>query len=111
MWDCAGHHITCLRFYDFAVLDEPKHDPAKWNVSQPTDDPDWLNISSAPVAWAETFLHIHYAKSLETRQPEAAQIISNVKLNTDQVSAMVYALTVEKQDPAEFGEEVGGGKC
>lgn len=97
------HHMFTL--YDLTVLDEPKHDPAKWNVTQPTDDPDWLNISSAPVAWADTYLHIHYAKSLEDRQPQAAEIISNVKLNTDQVSAMVYAITVEKQDPAEFAKK------
>ena len=94
------HHMFGL--HDLTVLKEPDHDPEKWNVIQPTDDPDWLNKASAPVAWADTFLHIHYAKDLETSQPQAAQILSNLKVDTDQVSNMVYALVVEKQDPAEF---------
>ena len=97
------HHMFTL--YDLTVLDEPKHDPAKWNVLQPTDDPDWLAKSSAPVAWADTNLHIHYATSLKERQPQAAQIINNVKLTTDQVSAMVYSIIVEKKEPEALAKE------
>jgi glycine betaine/proline transport system substrate-binding protein len=96
------HHMFGL--HDLTVLKEPAHDPEKWVVIQPTDDADWLNKSSAPVAWADTYLHIHYAKALETDQPQAAQILSNLKVDTDQVSNMVYALTVEKQDSAEFAK-------
>ena len=88
--------------HDLTVLKEPAHDPEKWVIFQPTDDADWLNTSSAPVAWADTYLHIHYAKALETSQPQAAQILSNLKVDSVQVSGMVYAITVEKQDPAEF---------
>ncbi len=94
------HHMFGL--HDLTVLKEPEHDPEKWVVIQPTDDADWLNKSSAPVAWADTYLHIHYAKSLETDQPQAAQILSNLKVNSEQVSNMVFAITVEKQDPAEL---------
>lgn len=101
---CWTPHFMFAK-YDLTVLDEPTHDPDKWVVFQPTDDPDWLSKSSAPVAWSDTLLHIHYAKSLGTRQPQAAEILSNVKLNTDQVSAMVFAITVEKQDPAEFAKK------
>ena len=61
------HHMFGL--HDLYVLKEPAHDPEKWKVVQPTDDADWLNISSAPVAWADTYLNIHYAKALETSQP------------------------------------------
>ena len=94
------HHLFSL--HDLHVLEEPDHDPEKWVVIQPTDDPDWLNNSSAPVSWADTYLHIHYAKALEDSQPQAARILNNVMVDTDQVSAMVYALSIEKQDPAEF---------
>ena len=93
---CWTPHFMFTK-YDLTVLDEPTHDPDKWVVFQPTDDPDWLSNSSAPVAWADTLLHIHYAKSLKSRQPEAAQILNNVKLNTDQVSAMVYAITHRRE--------------
>ncbi len=94
------HHMFTL--YDLTVLQEPAHDPAQWNVTQPTDSPDWLEISSAPVAWADTDLHIMYSTSLKESHPQVAHILSNIKLNTDQVSGFVYALTVEKVNPAEY---------
>ena len=97
------HHMFAL--HQLVILDEPKHDPAKWNVIQPTDDPDWLNKSSAPVAWDLSYLHIHYAAALELDQPEVASMLSKVKLDTDIVSAMTYALVVEKQDPADFAKK------
>ena len=87
------HHM--FELHDLVILEEPAHDPDKWIVFQPTDDPNWLENSSAGVAWENANLHIHYAKSLEESQPEAAEILSNVKLSTDQVSAMVYAIIVE----------------
>ncbi len=97
------HHMFAL--HKLVILDEPKHDPAKWNVIQPTDDPDWLAKSMAPVAWDLAYLHIHYATSLESAYPEVASLLSKVKLDTDTVSSMTYALVVEKQDPAAFAQK------
>ena len=97
------HHMFGL--YDLTPLEEPPHDPAKWVVLQPTDDPDWFDKSSAPVAWSDTNLHIHYAKVLESSQPQAAQILKSVKVNTEQVSNMVFAIAVEKEDPGEFAKK------
>ena len=88
--------------FDLVILEEPAYDEAQWNVIQPTDDPEWLEKSSAPVAWDTAQLHIHYATALEESQPAAAAMIANVDLDTDTVSAMTYALVVEKQDPADF---------
>jgi glycine betaine/proline transport system substrate-binding protein len=88
--------------HDLVILKEPAHDPAQWNVIQPTDDPEWLSKSTAGVAWSSAYLHIHYAASLETDQPEAAAMLSKVALDTATVSAMTYALVVEEQDPATF---------
>lgn len=84
------------------MLKEPAHDEAQWNVLRPTDDPEWLEKSSAAVAWNTAQLHIHYATSLESDQPEAAAMLANVALDTDTVSAKTYALVVDKVDPAEF---------
>lgn len=94
------HHMFAL--HELVILKEPAYDEAKWNVLQPTDDPEWLQKSEAGVAWNTAKLHIHYASVLESDQPEAAAMLANVKLDTDVVSAMTYALVVEKQDPAEF---------
>ena len=94
------HHMFSL--HDLVILKEPAYEEAKWEVIQPTDDPEWLEKSDAGVAWNTAYLHIHYAASLESDQPEAAAMLANVKLDTDTVSAMTFALVVEKQDPAEF---------
>ena len=94
------HHMFAL--HELVILKEPAYEEAKWNVIQPTDDPEWLEKSEAGVAWNTAQLHIHYAASLEADQPEAAAMLSKVKLDTSIVSAMTFALVVEKQDPAEF---------
>ena len=94
------HHMFSL--YNLVVLEEPQHDPAKWNVIQPTDDPEWLEKSSAPVAWSVPYLHVHYAKALEESQPSAASMLSKVKFTTDQISAMTFAMVVEKAEPEAF---------
>lgn len=97
------HHMFAL--HDLVILQEPKYEEAKWNVIQPTDDPEWLEKSDAGVAWNTAYLHIHYAAKLEQDQPDAAALLSKVKLDTDTVSAMTYALVVEKQDPEAFAKK------
>lgn len=97
------HHMFAL--HKLVVLEEPAYDAAKWNVIQPTDDPAWLEKSNAGVAWDLAYLHIHYAAALEKANPAAASLLSKVKLDTDTVSAMTFALVVEKQDPAEFAKK------
>ena len=96
------HHMFAL--HDLVILEEPAYDASKWNVIQPTDDPEWLSKSEAPVAWDLAYLHIHYAASLDSDQPEAASILSKVSFDTDTISKMTYALVVEKQDPADFAK-------
>ncbi|MGI9353525.1 MAG: glycine betaine ABC transporter substrate-binding protein [Rhizobiaceae bacterium] len=96
------HHMFAL--HELVILKEPAYDEAKWDVKQPTDDPQWLENSSAPVAWNTAKLKIHYAASLEESNPEVAKLLSQVKLDTDVVSKMTFALVVEKQDPAEFAK-------
>lgn len=94
------HHMFAL--HELVPLEEPAHNADTWSVIQPTDDPDWLAKSTADSAWDLAYLHIHFAKALEESQPEAAALLANVQLDTDTVSAMTYALVVDKQDPAEF---------
>lgn len=97
------HYMFAL--HDLIMLEEPPHNEAKWNVLQPTDDPQWLENSTTEGAWKSLTVHIHYATSLEDTHPEAARLLANVSLNSDIVSAMTYALVVEKQDPVDFAEK------
>lgn len=104
----ANHVFYCytpnhaFELHELVVLEEPAFDPSKWKVIQPTDDPQWLEKSDAPVAWDLAYLHVHYAASLEQTHPEAAAMLANVKLSTDQVSAMTYAVVVERVDLGEY---------
>ena len=97
------HHVFAL--HELVILEEPAYDEAKWNVVQPTDDPNWLEVSSAPVAWDLAYLHVHYAASLQNDHPEVADMLSNIQLDTEQVSAMTYALVVDKKDAEEYASE------
>ncbi|MEX0284603.1 MAG: glycine betaine ABC transporter substrate-binding protein [Paracoccaceae bacterium] len=96
------HYVFAL--HELTVLEEPKYDAAKWNVIQPTDDPEWLEKSDAGVAWDLAYLHIHYAKALEESHPEVAKLLANMKFDTDTVSAMTFALVVDKQEPLAYAE-------
>jgi len=97
------HHMFAL--HELVILKEPAYEESKWVVKQPTDDPNWLDNSSAPVAWNTAQLKIHYAASLEKSNPEVAKLLSQVKLDTATVSKMTFALVVEKQDPADFAKK------
>ena len=97
------NHVFAL--HDLVILKEPDYDASKWKVVQPTDDPNWLEVSDAPVAWDLAYLHIHYAASLEKDHPEVASMLSNVALTTDLVSSMTYALVVDKKDANDYAQE------
>ncbi len=107
----ANHVFYCYTpnhvfdLHDLVILKEPKYDAAKWKVVHPTDDPQWLEKSSAPVAWDLAYLHVHYAASLEKKHPEAAALLSKVKFTADLVSGMIYALVVKKASPADHAKQ------
>jgi glycine betaine/proline transport system substrate-binding protein len=97
------HYIFSL--HDMTVLKEPEHDPAQWNITQPNESPNWLEISSAPVAWDVANFHIHYAKILEQNHPNVAKLLNNASFDVDTVSGFTYALSVEKMDPMDFASK------
>ncbi|WP_424968277.1 MULTISPECIES: glycine betaine ABC transporter substrate-binding protein [unclassified Dinoroseobacter] len=98
---CYRPHFLFVT-YDIVMLEEPAHDPATWNIVQPTDDPDWLAKSEASTAWNGATLHLHYAKELEESYPEVASLFANYQMQGDALSAMGKALSVDNQDPGEF---------
>ncbi len=96
------HYVFAL--HELHALEEPAYDESKWNVLQPTDDPAWLEKSTAAVAWDTAYLHLHYAKSLESDYPEVAAMMANMKLSTEEVSAMTFALVIEKKEPLDYAK-------
>lgn len=94
------HHMFAA--HELVVLKEPAYEAIKWVIVPPSPTPGWLEKSSAAVAWDTARLHVSYATSLEKTQPKAAAMLSKVTLSTDTLTAMTYALAVEKQAPAAF---------
>lgn len=101
---CYGPHYA-FALQDLVRLDEPEHDPAKWNVAQPDEDPNWLENSDASVAWPPLSIHVAWATSLGDDYPEVVKMLSNVQLTTDQLSEMTYALVIEKKDADAYAQE------
>jgi glycine betaine/proline transport system substrate-binding protein len=97
------HHLFAL--HDVVALEEPEHDPAKWRVVLPAEDPDWLAKSSAPVAWSRSQFRIAYATALEESAPEAARLLDAIALDADTISQMSYAIAVERKEPYAFAKE------
>lgn len=98
---CYSPHPV-FETHELVILEEPPYDPKRWTIVQPSDLPGWLEKSSASTAWDTASLHISYATALETDLPEVAAMLANVSLDVDMLSAMAFALVVEKRDPAEF---------
>ena len=91
--------------FDLVVLEEPAYEAEKWVVIQPTDDPDWYEKSSAPVAWSSPTLHVMWATGLADAQPEVSSMLGSITFSEQDLTEMVFALTVDKRDAAEFAAE------
>ncbi|WP_315981999.1 glycine betaine ABC transporter substrate-binding protein [Aliamphritea spongicola] len=94
----APHHI--FKLYDLVMLEEPEYDASKWTMVKPTDDPDWMSKSSVSTAWDNANVHVAWSTSLDDRAPEIARLLQNVKLESADISAWIYAMAVEKKTPA-----------
>jgi len=98
----SPHHM--FKLHDIVQLTEPKHDPAKWHIVMPSDDPDWLTKSEAPVAWDASHFYIGFASSTAKRLPKVAAFLSHIDFTPEEVTEMSYALQVDRQDPAKFAQ-------
>lgn len=97
------HHVFSM--YELVFLDEPEHNPDTWKVLQPTEDPDWLSKSHADTAWPIAYTHLHYAKSLEKDQPEAANLLTNFKVSADILNKLSYSMVVDKKSAEDVARE------
>jgi glycine betaine/proline transport system substrate-binding protein len=101
---CYEPHFIFVA-YDLVYLEEPPHDPATWNIVQPTDDPQWLEKSMASTAWKGATLHLHYAAEVRERFPEVAAMLDAYSMPPETLSRAGYALSVEDQTVEDFARE------
>jgi glycine betaine/proline transport system substrate-binding protein len=90
---------------DVVMLEEPKHDPAKYKMIQPKADPDWFKKSYVASKDALKQIQIGWATSLEKQSPAIVEFFNNFQINADDVSWMAYEVSVQKRDPGEVARQ------
>lgn len=91
--------------YDIVQLDEPPHNPEKYNIVQAAEDPDWFEKSKITSADAPRQVQIAYSKSLEKRSPTIVQLLQNISLDTNTVSQWAFEIVVNKRKADEVVRE------
>jgi glycine betaine/proline transport system substrate-binding protein len=93
-----------FKLHDVVRLTEPPYDPAKWKIVAQSDDPLWISKSSAPVAWGPVEFHIAWSASFAKEHPDVAAFLEKVDFKPDEISAMSYALQVDRQPPSDYAK-------
>ncbi|PWJ88163.1 MULTISPECIES: glycine betaine ABC transporter substrate-binding protein [Mesorhizobium] len=101
---CYTPHPTFSR-KEVVMLDEPPHDPAKWKIVQPDQNPNWLAMSSSTTAWAPISVNIAYAKELEAKDPKLVALLNNITLDPAEIAQWIDAVGTKKIDPDTFAKD------
>lgn len=99
----SPHHV--FELHDLVVLEEPAFDPQRWNLIKRADDPYWLQKSRAETAWDLSHFHVAYANALNEEAPSLARFLSNLRLEQTDITAMSYAIQVERKSPEDVAAE------
>ncbi|MET1413537.1 glycine betaine ABC transporter substrate-binding protein [Roseibium sp. HPY-6] len=87
------HYVHAL--YDVVMLEEPEHDPAQFKIVQPDQDADWYNKSKITTGDLVKTVKVAYSKSLDERNPAAAQFLANISMDADHLSQLTYEVVVK----------------
>lgn len=87
------HYVHAL--YDVVMLEEPQYDPAQFKIIQPDQDADWYAKSKITTGDIVKTVKVAYSKSLEDRNPAAAQFLSSISMNSDHLSQLTYEVVVK----------------
>jgi glycine betaine/proline transport system substrate-binding protein len=98
----APHFIFDL--HKIVRITEPPHDASKWKLVGATD-PLWISKSSASTAWDAAHFHIAYATAFGQKHPDVAAFLDKVDFSPEEVTAMSYALEVERQPAADYAKK------
>lgn len=106
--------------YDLTKLNEPafdgyameskKGDPdynphGCYKYVDPKESPNWLQESKITCATPPQPIYIAYTTSLEDRAPKIAEFLSNVAIKPEEVGQWIYAMSVDKKEPAIVAKE------
>ena len=97
---CYSPHAIWF-LYDIVRLEEPAHNPAKYVMKQPSDDPDWYENSHVASEDAPKKVQVAYSKSLRARSPIIHEFLQNMALESDDVSYFAYQIAGLNRDADE----------
>jgi glycine betaine/proline transport system substrate-binding protein len=98
----APHFIFDL--HKIVRIAEPAHDASKWKLVS-ASDPLWISKSSASTAWDAAHFHIAYATAFGKKHPDIAAFLERVDFSPEEVTAMSYALEVERQPAPDYAKK------
>ncbi len=101
---CYKPHAIWYMF-DVKMLSEPKYDPAKYTMVQPSDSPDWYKKSNVATKDALKKVQIAWSKSLKERSPAIVEFFERFALTADDVSGFAFEVSGKGRDPAEVAKE------
>ncbi len=101
---CYKPHAVWF-MYDVYMLSEPKYDPAKYIMKQPSDTPDWYKESTVATKDALKNVQIAWSKSLKDRSPAIAEFFERFSLKADDVSGFAYEISGKGRDAGEVAKE------
>ncbi|WP_312861817.1 glycine betaine ABC transporter substrate-binding protein [Rhizobium sp. BK650] len=98
----APHNV--FELHKVTRLEEPAYDPARWQIA-PGSDPLWIEHSKADVAWPPSSFHIAWSTAFGAKHADIAAFLERVDLTPQEVTAMTYALQVERIPPSDYAEK------
>ncbi|MCP5265539.1 MAG: glycine/betaine ABC transporter substrate-binding protein [Burkholderiaceae bacterium] len=101
---CYKPHAIWYMF-DVVMLEEPKYDPAKYVMVQPSDSPDWYKKSKVMTKDALKNVQIAWSKSLAKRSPAIAEFFARFSLKADDVSNFAYQISGKGRKPEDVAKE------
>ena len=101
---CYAPHYNWFVF-DMVRLEEPAYDPAKYDMKQPAEDPNWFENSKVSTGDKPKAIHVGYSRSLETRAPSVAAFLSRIQMDTETVNNFTHEIVVKKRSSEEVARE------
>ena len=101
---CYAPHYNWFVF-DMVRLEEPEHDPAKYDMKQPAEDPKWFENSKVTTGDKPKTIHVGYSRSLEKRAPSVAAFLAKIDMDTDTVNNFSYEIGVKKRSNVDVARE------
>lgn len=101
---CYKPHAIWYMF-DVKMLTEPKYDPAKYVMLQPSDSPNWYDESKVMTKDALKNVQIAFSNSLEARSPAIFEFLGRFSLTSDDVSGFAYEISGQGRDAGDVAGE------